>query len=150
MEVDSGFFKRRWMDFRNGHSIYLAFIMSFANFILITYNFAIKETFLSGIFNNILAFILAFTVIYIPTAIVFGYWHRRNQYSVEVEAMNRENWQNAWISLVIMKMIEGTATLEEKEKVRVFFEGILKRQNKDHLIPEYKQVKDIEGHQFSP
>ena len=35
--------KRRWLDFRNGHSIYLVFLLTLVNFILIVYNFAILK-----------------------------------------------------------------------------------------------------------
>ena len=35
------YFRRRWLDFRNGHSIYLVFLLNLVNFVLIVYNFAI-------------------------------------------------------------------------------------------------------------
>src|SRR3954470_13730684 len=95
--MNEQFLRRRWLDFRNGHSIYLAFVLTFINFILISYNFAVKELvlkfpFLQPIADSQVGFALLFIAIYVPAAIIIGYWHRRNQYSVENEAMLKENW----------------------------------------------------------
>ncbi len=129
------FLQRRWLDFRNGHSIYLAFFLTFINFILITYNFAISQvSFLNGLADNIFAFAALFIAVYIPAAIVIGYWHRKKQYSVENEAWLRENWVWAWISLYQTRLIEGNATPEETRQVKEFLESILKSQKRDNLI----------------
>jgi hypothetical protein len=128
------FLQRRWLDFRNGHSIYLAFLLTFINFILITYNFAIgKIPFLQDIIGNTFVFAVIFVAIYIPAAIGIGYWHRKRQYSVENEALLKENWVWAWISLYQIRLIEGKATPEESKLVRDYLEAILKAQKKDTL-----------------
>ena len=129
------FMQRRWLDFRNGHSIYLAFILTFVNFILITYNFAVTRIpILGGIADNIFAFTALFIAIYIPAAIVIGYWHRKKQYSVENEAWLRENWVWAWISMYQIRLIEGKATPEETRQVKEYLGTILKSQKKDELV----------------
>ena len=98
-KIDRTFVRRRWLDFRNGHSIYLAFLLTFINFILISYNFLIKQLpFGIGDSLTLPSFILLFVIIYIPTAITLGVWHRKHQYSVENEALLRQNWMWAWIS----------------------------------------------------
>lgn len=131
----SNFLRRRWLDFRNGHTTYLAFILTFVNFILITYNFAIKQlSFLQGIFDNLAVFVLVFIGIYVPAAIIIGYWHRRHQYSVENEAMFQENWILAWIFQFQIRLIQGKATTEETEKVLNYLNKILKKQKKHDLV----------------
>lgn len=137
--MNEQFFRRRWLDFRNGHSIYLAFVLTFINFILITYNFAVDRIvktlpFLQGIADSLLAFTILFIVVYVPAAILIGYWHRRNQYSVENEAMLKENWVWAWVMRYEIRLIQGKTTPEENEKMVNYLEMILKRQKKDALI----------------
>jgi len=148
--MNEQFLRRRWLDFRNGHSIYLAFVLTFINFILITYNFAVtKLTFFHGIIDSLWIFALLFIAIYIPAAIIIGYWHRRNQYSVENEAMIRENWIWAWVMRYEIRLIQGKTTPKENELMVQYLEAILKRQKKDALIttdlppvPEFRDVAE--------
>jgi hypothetical protein len=141
--MDEQFLRRRWLDFRNGHSIYLAFVLTFVNFILISYNFAVKELvlklpFLQPLADSQVGFALLFIAIYVPAAIIIGYWHRRNQYSVENEAMLKENWVWAWVMRYEIRLIQGKTTPEENEKMVHYLETILKRQKKDALITSDK------------
>lgn len=131
----SNFLRRRWLDFRNGHGSYLAFVMSFANFILIAYNFAIKDIpALHTIFTNLATFTLAFLALYIPSAIIIGYWHRRNQYTVENEAMLQENWIWAWQNRYLIRLLQGKTTKEENEEVLKYLELILRKHKKEHFL----------------
>ncbi len=133
--MQSDYFRRRWLDFRNGHSVYLAFVLTFVNFILITYNFAIKQaSFLHAIIGNLGVFILFFIGVYVPAAIVIGYWHRRNQYSIENEAYFQQNWILAWIFQFQIKQMQGKATPQEAERIMNYLDDILKKQKKDGLI----------------
>lgn len=133
--MSNQFFRRRWLDFRNGHSIYLAFLLTFINFILITYNFAVEKVSVLSIFSdNIFAFTALFIAIYIPAAIIMGYWHRKKQYTVENEALLRENWIWAWISMYQIRLIEGKVTPEETRQVKEYLGSILKSQKKDDLV----------------
>ena len=111
----SKYLRRRWLDFRNGHSIYLVFLLNLVNFILIVYNFAIiKVPGVSGILT-LPIFVILFFLIYIPTAILIGYWHRRNQYAVENEALLQENWIWAWIMQYEIRLIKGKTNPKEDE-----------------------------------
>lgn len=75
MNVD--WLKRRWLDFRNGHGLYLAFALSFISFVVINYNLL---GLVQRVFPNILVFAFVFAVIYIPLATLVGYkWHRKKQ-----------------------------------------------------------------------
>lgn len=129
------YLQRRWLDFRNGHSIYLAFVLTFVNFILITYNFAIERiSFLQGIIDNTVVFAILFIVVYVPAAILIGYYHRKKQYVIENEAWLKENWIWAWISMYQIRLIEGKVTPEETRQVKEYLDAILKAHKKDSLI----------------
>ena len=131
----SYFLRRRWLDFRNGHGFYLAFIMNFVNFILIAYNLAIKQVpTLHEIFSNLAIFTLFFLGIYIPAGILLGYWHRRNQFTVENEALLQENWIWAWICRYQIRLLQGKTTPEENAEVLKYLELILKRHKKDQFL----------------
>ena len=142
MVVKNKYIKRRWLDFRNGHSIYLVFLLSLVNFILIVYNFAIlKVPFISS-FLNLPLFVVIFFLIYIPAAILIGYWHRRNQYAVENEALLQENWIFAWIALYQIRLIKGKTNPGEDEAVVNYLNSILARTKKDDLIKLASQDRD--------
>jgi hypothetical protein len=111
--------RRRWLDFRNGHSIYLIFAMTFANFITIQYKLLIdKVPSLDWLFNSIWIFAIIFIAIYVPLGIIIGYWHRKSQWTVEQEALFRENKVGAVMWLYIMDLIEGKVKDEDKKKMR--------------------------------
>ena len=131
----TNFVRRRWLDFRNGHGFYLAFVMNFINFILIAYNFAVKDVpSVHMIFGNLVTFTAFFLGIYVPSAILIGYWHRRNQYVVENEAMLQENWVWAWQSRFLIRLLQGQTTKEENEEVLKYLETILKRHKKEGFL----------------
>lgn len=134
-KLSKGFIRRRWLDFRNGHSIYLAFLLTFINFILISYNFLIKQLpFGIGDSMTLPSFILLFVLIYIPTAITLGVWHRKHQYSVENEALLRQNWMWAWISQYQIRLIKGKTNPKEDEYIINYLNDILVRTNKSELL----------------
>jgi hypothetical protein len=120
--------RRRWLDFRQGHSIYLAFLIMFANFITIQYSLMVDRLpALSGVFSNPLLFAVAVIAIYSPVAIVVGYWHRKSQWKIEQEAMFSENVVQARMYLFLMRLIEGKATEEERKEMREMLEKIIKK-----------------------
>jgi hypothetical protein len=136
------YLRRRWLDFRNGHSIYLVFLLNLVNFILIVYNFAIiKVPGVSGIVT-LPIFVVLFFLIYIPTAILIGYWHRRNQYAVENEALLQENWIWAWIMQYEIRLIKGKTNAKEDEVVLDYLYSILKRTKKEDLLKLKSEVED--------
>jgi|1186.fasta_scaffold990182_2 uncharacterized integral membrane protein len=136
-KLTNHYIRRRWLDFRNGHSIYLAFLLALINFILITYNFAIKQLpFGIGSHLNLPLFIILFSAIYIPLSIMIGYWHRKHQYAVENEALIKENWVWAWISQYQIRLIQGKTTAQEDKYVLNYLNEILKRTNRNDLVYE--------------
>jgi len=66
---------RLWVYFRRGHGTYLAFILSFWNFIVIQYRLLIQKIpVLQSIFTSLLDFMIVFFAIYIPVCILIGYY----------------------------------------------------------------------------
>ena len=142
MVVNNKYIRRRWLDFRNGHSIYLVFLLTLVNFILIVYNFAILKIPVLSTFLNLPLFVLIFFLLYVPIAIIIGYWHRRNQYAVENEAMIQENWIMAWIAIYQIRLIQGKTTPAEDEAVLNYLNSILTRTKKDDLLKLSSQDRD--------
>ena len=134
LKINQRFIRRRWLDFRNGHSIYLIFLLTFTNFILITYNFAIKQIPIIGDTVSLPLFIVLFALFYIPVSMIIGYWHRKHQYSVENEALINQNWVWAWIMQYQVRLIKGKTTKKEDEFVMNYLNDILKRTNKTELM----------------
>ena len=143
-KISRVFLRKRWLDFRNGHSIYLAFVLTFINFILISYNFAIKQLpFGIGDYMTLPLFVFIFVLIYGPTAIMFGVWHRKHQYSVENEALLRQNWMWAWISQYQIRLIKGKTNPKEDEYVIRYLNEILVRTNKKDLIGQEDSTTEL-------
>jgi len=127
ISLDSTWLRRRWFDFRQGHSIYLIFAMAFANFVLIFYRLLIERVEILGeIFPNLWTFIFAFLMLYIPVALLIGYWHRKTQMRVEAEQVMRQNPMMARNFRMIIDILEGKATKEEIEDFRSLLKSIEK------------------------
>ena len=140
--LNNKYIRRRWLDFRNGHSIYLVFLLTLVNFILIVYNFAILKIPVLSTYLNLPLFVLIFFLVYVPMAIIIGYWHRRNQYAVENEAMTQENWIMAWLGIYQIRLIQGKTRPIEDEAVLNYLNSILKRTKKDDLMKLASQDRD--------
>jgi hypothetical protein len=121
----SDWLRRRWLDFRNGHSIYLIFAMTFANFITIQYKLLIDQIpYLAGIFDNIIIFAIVFILAYVPLSIFLGYWHRKSQWKVEQDALFRENKVGAIMWMYVIDLIEGNVSEEDKKLMKEALLGI--------------------------
>ena len=117
--ISSDWLRRGWLDFRNGHSIYLVFAMTFANFITIQYQLLIDQLpYLEGIFNSIWIFAIMFILFYVPLSIVLGYWHRKSQWKVEQDALFRENKVGAIMWMYVIDLIEGNVSEEDKKLMK--------------------------------
>jgi hypothetical protein len=134
--ISSDWLRRRWLDFRNGHSIYLVFAMTFANFITIQYQLLIDQLpYLEGIFNSIWIFAIMFILFYVPLSIVLGYWHRKSQWKVEQDALFRENKVGAIMWMYVIDLIEGNVSEEDKKLMK---EALLKITRGDKLYDTSK------------
>jgi len=111
--------RRRWMDFRQGHSTYLLFILSFSNFVLIFYRLLVEQVeFLDNIFSELWVFGLVFILLYIPIAVVIGLWHRKTQVKIESDLIMFRQPFRAIQTRVLMDLIEGKADMNEVNNLR--------------------------------
>ena len=139
----SDWVRRRWLDFRNGHSIYLVFAMTFANFITIQYQLLIDQLpYLSNIFNSIWIFAILFILAYVPVSIVLGYWHRKSQWKVEQDALFRENKVGAIMWMYVIDLIEGKVSEEDRKLMR---EALLRITRGETRLYGSKKLSDKDG-----
>ena len=117
--MKNSWFRRRWFDFRQGHSIYLIFLITFANFILIFHRLLIERVeILNEIFSDLWVFVVVFVLIYIPLSVVIGAWHRKNQMSIETEVALRQNPLFAKMFRTLLDIQTGNISKEEIEEMR--------------------------------
>ncbi len=118
-------FRRRWYDFRSGHTLYLAFVLSFANFIIITYALlierlpAVKEA-----FPHLWMWAVLFVIIYAPAALLIGHWHRTTQLKVETTLALLENPLFARWLRILLEVLEGNASKEEVDEMKKLLTSI--------------------------
>ncbi len=128
MKVNEGWIRRRWWEERHGHTTYLIYILTFVNFILISYTFFIEKIpFFQELIPQLWIFVLIFLVSYIPASTIIGYWHRRTQLRVETTIKLLENPLWAKMFRTVMDVQTGKASKEEIEKMRQLLTKIEKR-----------------------
>ena len=132
MKKNNNWFRRRWLDFRHGQGIYLGFFIYFADTILIQYNLLIDRLpFLDPFLGaSIMGFAIIFIALYVPLAIIIGYWHRKSQWTVEVEALFKENKVGAMMWLFVIDLVEGRIDEKEKKEMREILLKITKGKGK--------------------
>lgn len=92
--------------------------MTFANFVTIQYQLLIDRIpYLDSLFGSIWLFAFGFVGIYIPLAIIIGYWHRKSQWTVEQEALFRENKVGAVMYMYLIDLIQGKVDEEDMRKM---------------------------------
>lgn len=123
--MKQGWIRRRWWEFRAGHSTYLIFVLTFVNFILISYRLLIEKipTF-QELVPNLWMFVIMFLLFYIPAAILIGNWHRKTQLKVETTINMEKNPVFAKMFRVMLDVQTGKASKEEIEKFREFLQKI--------------------------
>ncbi len=128
MNFNKFWIRRRWMDGRNGHGVYLMFALTFLNFILITYRYLIEgETGFSALVENLWFFAIIFIISYIPISIVIGYWHRKTQLSVENVLKRMEDPLFAKMIRTLLDVQTKKASEEEINEFRDMLESIEKK-----------------------
>jgi uncharacterized protein YneF (UPF0154 family) len=127
--MKEGWGRRRWWEFRQGHTVYLIFVLTFINFILIAYRLLIERvTFFKDLVPELWIFALMFILVYVPAAILIGYWHRRTQLRVETTIINQQNPVLAKMIRTLLDVQTGKASQEEIED----FRDMLKRIENKH------------------
>ena len=118
-------YRRRWHDFRMGHSVYLIFLMSFANFMLIFHRLLIERIdWLNDLLGDLWVFAVLFVIMYVPVAIAVGAWHRRNQIKVESDIRMLQSPLHAKIFRILIDVQTGKATPEEINILRKMLKQI--------------------------
>ena len=126
--MNSAWIRKRWYDFRLGHSVYLIFALTFSNFVLIFYRLLIEKVeFLNQIFEELWLFVLVFILAYIPISVVIGSYHRKTQIKVEFEQGLLNNPFMARNFRILIDMMEGNASKEEIKNFRNFLYNIEKK-----------------------
>ena len=126
--MKEGWIRRRWWEFRQGHSTYLIFLLTFMNFVLIAYRLLIERIpFIQELFPQLWIFVLTFVLVYIPLSIFIGNWHRRTQLRVETTINVLENPLWAKMFRTMLDVQTGRASKEEIEKVRELLLSIEKK-----------------------
>ena len=127
--MKEGWARRRWWEFRQGHSIYLVFVLTFINFILIVYRLLIERV---SVFKEIVPelwiFALLFIVVYVPAAVLIGYWHRRTQLRVETTLIQQQNPVLARMIRTLLDVQTGKATDEEIQEFRKMLSQIERKE----------------------
>jgi len=117
--MKQGWSRRRWWEFRQGHSIYLVFVLTFVNFILITYRLLIEKIpIFKELVPDLWIFALLFIIIYVPLAIIIGNWHRRTQMRTETTLIQQQNPILARMVRTLLDVQTGRASKEEIEEFR--------------------------------
>ena len=102
MAISWSWIRRRWYEFRMGHTTYLSFILSLTNFLLITYNFLIAQVpVLQNLFPSIFHFMLVSALLYVPLTTYIGYWHKCNQLPTDLGVAGEKN---PYYSLILEKL----------------------------------------------
>ena len=119
--MSQGWIRRRWWEFRAGHSVYLIFVLTFINFILISYRLLIEKVpMFQELIPNLSIFILIFLGFYIPAALLIGFWHRKTQLKVETTLTMQQNPVFAKMIRTILDVQTGKANDEEVKEFRKF------------------------------
>jgi uncharacterized protein YneF (UPF0154 family) len=123
--MNEGWARRRWWEFRQGHGVYLIFALTFINFILIAYRLLIERiTTFKEIFPELWIFATLFILIYIPAAILIGFWHRKTQLRVETTLIQQQNPLMAKMFRTILDVQTGKASEEEIKEFRKLLKSI--------------------------
>jgi hypothetical protein len=107
MKSWKNFLKRRWFELRQGHSVYLSFLLSAVNFILIVYRLLIEQVpFLKYLFPHLYVFAIVFLIVYVPITILIGRWHIYRQLKTDLYLHVRQN-------PYIMEILERVKKIEK-------------------------------------
>lgn len=118
MVLDASWMKRRWYEFRSGHSMYLSFALTFVNFLLIVYRLLIEQVpFLNVVFPTLWMFAVVLFIIYFPVAVVIGHWHRTLQLPTESNIGFMASPLFAKLYRIQIHIMQGTANKEEVEEM---------------------------------
>ena len=119
MIIKENALRRIWLDGRNGHTVYLMFLLGFLNFIIITYAYLIEgNTIFEKLDLELWSFGIILIILYVPISILIGRWHKRTQLRTD---MTFSIIHNPMITMMIRTLLDvqtGKATKDEIEEFR--------------------------------
>lgn len=130
MSKKRGFLQRRWTDFRTGHSTYLVYFLSFANFSILMYELVlVRIPGVTTFIPNIFIFLLLFLAIYLPFAAIVGWLHRRYQMPIDIALSMKQNpyWREITKSLAEFETAMLLLAQDEKEDAIKVLQAAIKR-----------------------
>ena len=85
-----------------------------------------RLTVLGDLFSELWIFVVVFILIYIPTAVIVGYWHNKTQMRVEITKMVRENPMIARMWRVLFEIQMGKIPKDEVNELLEILKSIEK------------------------
>ena len=132
MIIPKNFTRKLWWDGRMGHNTYLIFLLTFVNFILITYSYLIDGSVIFEKFiSDLWLFSIVFIILYVPVSILIGKWHTDTQISIDQTIQYHENPIVARMVRTLLDVQTGKAGKEEIEEFRKFVSEIEKTNIKE-------------------
>ena len=152
MDKHPGF--RAWFYFRNGWSLYFAFVFAAINTLTVTYYLAIEKIpTLMSIFPSFVQYVLIISGLGIPILVLIGYVHfkRTKAFQSEVEIMIESNpvasrnIANSEMNLEInLKLLDIILRLYQNDKIS---DSELKEIRELHeKLSNFKNIRTIENH----
>jgi uncharacterized protein YneF (UPF0154 family) len=119
--------RKMMMDARIGHTSYLMFFLVFLNFLLISYNFLlINNPIFQRSISELWLFVIIFLILYCPTAIIIGRWHRNTQVKIEQDILRSNEPLFAKMFRTLLDVKTGKASEKEIQEFRNMLQGIEK------------------------
>jgi hypothetical protein len=155
MVKNTGF--RAWYYFRNGWSMYFAFMFAAVNTLVVTYYLAIeKAPFLKELFPSFIHYLLIVAVIGIPLLIMVGYLHYKktsafsNEVAVNFESnpfqrrvlINTEI--NLEINIKLLELIIKLSNSKDEQNKSLEAEKLLKEFQEFVSERKFENTKDLE------
>ena len=131
-----GWVRKRFLEFRTGHAVYLALAVSLATFVIITHRLLIERVpFLSQAFGDLITFTTLFIIVYIPIAILVGRWHFKHQLKIDSTMVFMQNPGLIKAFRLILELQTGTADKNDVDA----FKKLLKK------LEKQTSFKELEG-----
>ena len=97
---------------------------------MIAYRLLIERvTFFKDLVPELWIFALMFILVYVPAAILIGYWHRRTQLRVETTIINQ---QNPVLAKMIRTLLDVQTGKASEEEIKDFRDTILKIEKQEN------------------
>jgi len=118
--------RERWTELRFGFSLYMAMPLSIITSVTVLYKLLVVDNeLLAPLFPSFTIFAIIMISTVIPSAIIFGHFHNKDQLEVDLEIAVRNNPFSAKITVILLRSIRGTASKEEMDWLDNEMEGII-------------------------